>query len=71
MIDPCPIVGINRYRSIEQRGQKVLLHIPDIGRILMQTIKNILDVHGIQFHQSALYHLNRLVIPGNTDNFSF
>ena len=56
MIDPGLIVGIDCDRSIEKSCQQILLHIPYIGRILFQTVQNILDVHGVQLHQPALYH---------------
>ena len=67
VVDPCLIVRVDRYRGIEKRGQQILLHVTDIGRVLLQAIQDILDMQGVQFHESVFYDLNGLIIPGYPD----
>ena len=70
VVDPCLIVRVDRYRGIEKRGQQILLHIPYIGRVLLQAIQDILDMQGVQLHESVFYDLNGLIIPGDPDSLS-
>ena len=70
VVDPCLIVRVDRYRGIEKRCQQILLHIPYIGRVLLQAIQDILDMQGVQLHEPAFYDLNGLIVSGDPNRLS-
>jgi hypothetical protein len=71
VIDPGLIVRVDRYRGIKQRCKKILLHIPYIGRVLLQAVQDILDMQGVQLHEPVFYDFKRLIVSGNPDRLSF
>ena len=67
MIDLRLIVMINRQRRIIQRCEHIRLDVPDACRIVMNAVKNILDMRIIQLHKTAFLHLCRSVLPSTAD----
>ena len=43
----------------------------DIGGVLLEAVQNILDMTGIQLHETALHHVSGPVVTGNADIFPF
>ena len=71
MVDLRTVIAIHRCRSVIQRRQQVCLDIPDFCSVLVNTVKDILQVTGIDLQETALYHLSGKIIPGNTDIWTF
>lgn len=48
--------GIGRYRAgcVEQRRQQIFLDVPDIGGVLVQTLKNVINVLAVQLQELFL-----------------
>jgi len=47
------------------------LDISDFCSVLVNTVKDILQVAGIDLQETALYHLPGEIIPGDTDIWPF
>ena len=54
-----------------RKGGKARLDISDFCSVLVNTVKDILQVAGIDLQETALYHLPGEIIPGDTDKGTF
>ncbi len=50
---------------VEQHRQKVLLHVPYLGGVLLQAVHDKLDVGAVQLQEAGTHHLMGEVRPGN------
>ena len=71
MVDLGTVITVHCCRGIIQRRQQVCLDIPDFCSVLVNTVKDILQVAGIDLQETALYHLPGKIIPGDTDKGAF
>ena len=62
------VVAVDGGRGVIQSGQQVFLDIADIGGVLPHTVQHILDMGTVQLEEPGLYHLRRVVIPGDADH---
>ena len=69
MVHLCLIVRTDSDWGVEKRCQQVLLDVFDIGSVILQAVKNILDVQAIQLHQPAFHDFPGLIVSGNADFF--
>ena len=65
------VIAANRRRGIEKGSFHVLLDVADFGGVFLHTVKYKADMFAVQFHKPCFYKLCRVVIPGDTDCFSF
>ena len=71
MVDLGTVITVHCCRGIIQRRQQVCLDIADFCSVLVNTVKDILQVAGIDLQETALYHLPGKIIPGDTDIWTF
>ena len=64
------IVAVDGGRGVIQRRQKVFLDIADIGGVVLHAVHDILNMGAVQLHKPGLYHLRRIIISGNADDFA-
>ena len=67
MVDLGTVITVHCCRGIIQGRQQVCLDIPDLCGVLVDTVKDILQVAGIDLQETALYHLPGKIIPSDTD----
>ena len=64
------IVAVDGGRGVIQRRQKIFLDIADIGGVVLHAVHNILHMGTVQLHKPGLYHLRRIIVSGNADDFA-
>lgn len=69
VVDEGGIVAADGAGRVEQRRQQVFLDIADVGGVLLQAVKDVLDVGGRDAQQLLLHHLSRVLVSGNHDGF--
>lgn len=67
VVYPCLVVWADGRRGIEESGQQILLHVADLGRILLKADEHVVNMVLGELHESALDHFSWLIISGNTD----
>ena len=64
------IVAVDGGRGVIQRRQKIFLDIADIGGVVLHAVHDILNMGTVQLHKPGLYHLRRIIVSGNADDFA-
>lgn len=64
------IIAVDGGCGVIQRRQKVFLDIADIGGVVLHAVHDILNMGTVQLHKPGLYHLCRIIISGNADDFA-
>ena len=64
MVHFCLIIVVDGNRRIVQRCKHICLDVPDVRRVVMDAVQNILDMSIVQFHEPALHNFRRPVLSG-------
>ena len=63
MINPRRIMAVDGHRRVKEHGQKILLHIPHLGSILLKAVKHKPDMFWSQLQQPGADHPLRKLTP--------
>ena len=65
------IVAVHSGRGIEKHCPQVLFDVADFGGVLAHAGKDKFNVAAVKFHKPCLDKPCRIIVPGDTDSFSF
>ena len=65
------IVAVHSGRGIEKHRPQVLFDVADFGGVLAHAGKDKFNVAAVKFHKPCLDKPCRIIVPGDTDSFSF
>ena len=69
MVDLSRVVVAHGGGRVEQHGQQVLLHVADLGGVVVQALHDKLDVGAVQLQEPRPNHLMGEVRSGDTGGF--
>jgi hypothetical protein len=69
VVDQRRVVAFYRAGCVKQCRKQILLNVSDIGSVLVQAFKNVLDVCTVQLQKSFLNERGGIIVAGHADRW--